>query len=131
MSLAFPNSIRRYEPGRGCVSFWGSEASLEVMFQVELDVLRSLSPTVIDGSESSFLVAFDLNRSAILGAARAAFQRSAGAIIGCRPTISASNGRWSPIARRGLALVTGSFDLPHLATSLLRSHRQSQEGATS
>lgn len=50
MSLDFPNSIRRYEPGRGCASFWGSEASLEVMFQIELDVLRTLSPAVIDGA---------------------------------------------------------------------------------
>jgi len=78
LSLDFPNSIRRYEPGRGCVSFWGSETSLEVMFQIELDVLRSLSPTIIDGSESSFLAAFDLNRSAILGAARAAYSKKRG-----------------------------------------------------
>lgn len=78
MSLNFPNSIRRYEPGRGCVSFWGSEASLEVMFQIELDVLRTLSPAVIDGSEGSFLVAFDLNRSAILRAARSAYLKKHG-----------------------------------------------------
>lgn len=78
MSLDFPNSIRRYEPGRGCVSFWGSEASLEVMFQIELDVLRRLSPAIIDGSESSFLVAFDLNRSAILRAARSAYSKKSG-----------------------------------------------------
>ncbi|HEV7335084.1 MAG TPA: DUF1488 family protein [Bosea sp. (in: a-proteobacteria)] len=78
MSLDFPNAIRRYEPVRGCVSFWGSEASLEVMFQIELDVLQSLSPAIIDGSESSFLVAFDLNRSAILGAARAAYSKKRG-----------------------------------------------------
>ena len=78
MSLDFPNSIRRYEPGRGCVSFWGSEASLEVMFQIELDVLRTLSPAIIDGSEGSFLVAFDLNRSAILQAARSAYLKKRG-----------------------------------------------------
>ena len=78
MSLDFPNAIRRYEPVRGCVSFWGSEASLEVMFQIELDILRNLSPAIIDGSESSFLVAFDLNRPAILGAARAAYSKKRG-----------------------------------------------------
>ena len=78
MSLDFPNSIRRYEPGRGCVSFWGSETSLEVMFQIELDVLRTLSPAVIDGSEGSFLVAFDLNRSTILRAARSAYLKKRG-----------------------------------------------------
>jgi hypothetical protein len=78
MSLNFPNSIRRYEPGRGCVSFWGSESSLEVMFQIELDVLRTLSPTIIDGSEGAFLVAFDLNRSAILQAARSAYLKKRG-----------------------------------------------------
>lgn len=78
MSLDFPNSIRRYEPGRGCVSFWGSEASLEVMFQIELDALRTLSPAIIDGSEGSFLVAFDLNRSAILRAARSAYLKKRG-----------------------------------------------------
>ncbi len=78
MSIDFPNAIRRYEPGRGCVSFWGSEASLEVMFQVELDVLRTLSPAIIDGSESSFLVAFDLNRSTILRAARSAYSKKRG-----------------------------------------------------
>ena len=78
MSIDFPNAIRRYEPGRGCVSFWGSEASLEVMFQIELDVLSTLSPTIIDGSESSFLVAFDLNRSTILRAARSAYSKKRG-----------------------------------------------------
>lgn len=78
MSLDFPNSIVRYEPGRGCVSFWGSEASLEVMFQIKLDVLRTLSPAVIDGSDGSFLVAFDLNRSAILRAARSAYLKKRG-----------------------------------------------------
>ena len=78
MSLDFPNSIRRYEPSRGCVSFWGSEASFEVMLQIELDVLRTLSPGVIDGSEGSFLVAFDLYRSAILQAARSAYLKKRG-----------------------------------------------------
>jgi hypothetical protein len=78
MSLNFPNSIRRYEPGRGCVSFWGSESALEVMFQIELDVLRTLSPDIVDGSEVSFLVAFDLNRSAILQAARSAYLKKRG-----------------------------------------------------
>ncbi|MGO4402896.1 DUF1488 family protein [Bosea sp. RAF48] len=73
MSINFPNSIRRYEPGRGCVSFWGSASSLEVMFQIELGVLRTLSPSIVDESEASFLAAFDLNRSAILQAARSAY----------------------------------------------------------
>ncbi len=78
MNLHFPNSIRCYEPRRGCVSFWGSESSLEVMFQIELDVLRNLSPEIVDGSEGSFLVAFDLNRSAILQAARGAYLKKRG-----------------------------------------------------
>lgn len=78
MSLNFPNSIRRYELGRGCVSFWGSDASLEVMFQIELAALETLSPAVVDGSEGSFLAAFDLNRSAILGAARSAYLKKRG-----------------------------------------------------
>ncbi|TCR65602.1 DUF1488 family protein [Bosea sp. BK604] len=76
--LAFPNPIRRYEPRRGCVSFWGSQASLEVMFQIDLDVLRALSPATVDGSEASFLVSFDLNRSVILQAARTAHLKQGG-----------------------------------------------------
>jgi len=78
MKLAFPNSIRRYEAGRGCVSFWGSESSLEVMFQVELELLRTLSPKIIDGSEGSFLAAFDVNRSVILEAARSVYLKKRG-----------------------------------------------------
>lgn len=51
---------------------------MEVMFQIELDVLRTLSPKIVDGSEASFLVAFDLNRAAIFQVARIAYQRKRG-----------------------------------------------------
>lgn len=48
------------------------------MFQLELEVLRTLSPATVDGSETSFLIAFDMNRSAILEAARAAYLKKRG-----------------------------------------------------
>jgi hypothetical protein len=75
MALDFPNSIRRYEAGRQCISFWGSDGSLEVAFQVNLDALRKLDLAAFDGREASALNAFDHNREAIRNAARAAYRK--------------------------------------------------------
>jgi hypothetical protein len=73
MALDFPNSIRRYEAGRQCISFWGADSSLEVAFQIDLDALRKLDPAPFDGQETSALMAFDHHREAIRNAARAAY----------------------------------------------------------
>ncbi len=74
MGLNFPNPVRLFDVGRSCVSFWGSDASLEVSFQVEFDVLRKLSPGS-DDVEAEMLGAFDANREMILQAARTAYSR--------------------------------------------------------
>jgi hypothetical protein len=74
MALNFPNPVRSFDPGRFCVSFWGSDASLEITFQVEIDALRKLKPGVGD-SEAQMLEAFDQNREAILTAASTAYGR--------------------------------------------------------
>lgn len=74
MAVNFPNSIRRFDAGRSCVSFWGSDASLEVSFQVEFGALQKLSPQSGD-AEAEMLGAFDANRETIQQAARTAYSR--------------------------------------------------------
>jgi hypothetical protein len=74
MALNFPNPIRSFDAGRSCVSFWGSDSSLEIAFQIEIDALRKLGPGGGDG-EAQMLDAFDRNRTAILQAAEAAYRR--------------------------------------------------------
>lgn len=74
MTLNFPNQSRSYDEGRGCVSFWGHEASFEVAFQVETDALRRLSPAVSD-DEASLLRAFDGNRTRIQHVASRVYSR--------------------------------------------------------
>jgi hypothetical protein len=77
MGLNFPNPVRLFDAGRSCVSFWGSDASLEVSFQVEFDALRKLAPA--SGSlEAEMLGTFDANREAILQAARTAYSQHRG-----------------------------------------------------
>lgn len=75
MSLNFPNPVRSFDAGRSCVSFWGSDASLEITFQIEIEALRKLGAG--DG-EAQLLGAFDQNRTAILNAAAAAYARRRG-----------------------------------------------------
>jgi hypothetical protein len=70
MALNFPNAIRRFEAGRSCVSFWGSDASLEVAFQIDLEALRKLAPARFDNQEATALGVFDDNRETIQKAAR-------------------------------------------------------------
>ena len=48
MSLNFPNPVRSFDAGRSCVSFWGSDASLEIAFQIEIDALRSRGVEMFD-----------------------------------------------------------------------------------
>ncbi len=68
MALNFPNPVRSFDAGRSCVSFWGSDASLEIAFQIEIDALRQLGAPA-DGNEAQLLATFDSHRDAILGAA--------------------------------------------------------------
>ena len=76
MALSFPNSVRSFDAGRACVSFWGSDASLEITFQIEFDALRKLGPDAgADDGEARMLGTFDDNRDAILTLAAAAYQK--------------------------------------------------------
>lgn len=74
MALNFPNSVRSFDAGRSCVSFWGSDASLEIAFQIEIDALRKLGANIGDG-EAQILATFDSHRDAILNAAATAYGR--------------------------------------------------------
>jgi hypothetical protein len=75
MALNFPNPVRRFDAGRSCVSFWGSDAALEITFQIEFDALRKLSPDMA-GGEAASLDAFDNNRDAVLKAATTAYAKN-------------------------------------------------------
>ena len=72
MSLNFPNPSRSYEPDHARVRFWGHDASMEVSFFLEEDVLFRLSPGTA-GDEKAILKAFDANRPRIMEAARKAY----------------------------------------------------------
>jgi hypothetical protein len=72
MALNFPNPVRSFDAGRSCISFWGSDASLEIAFQIEIGALRKLGTG--DG-EVQLLATFDDHRDAILKAAAAAYGR--------------------------------------------------------
>lgn len=74
MALNFPNPVRSFDSGRFCVSFWGSDASLEIAFQIELDALRKLGAGASD-SETQVLGVFDQNRDAILKVAAAVYAK--------------------------------------------------------
>jgi hypothetical protein len=74
VTLNFPNPVRTFDAGRSCVSFWGSDASLEIAFQIEIDALRKLSVATGDG-EAQLLATFDAHRDTILNVAAAAYSR--------------------------------------------------------
>jgi len=74
MSLNFPNPVRSFDAGRSCVSFWGSDASMEIAFQIEMDALHKLDPAA-GKSEGQMLATFDSHRETILKAAAAAYGR--------------------------------------------------------
>lgn len=78
MALNFPNPVRSFDPGRDCVSFWGSDASLEITFQIEIEALRKLGAGTGD-SEAHMLATFDSHRDAILNMAATAYGRGKGA----------------------------------------------------
>ncbi len=78
MALNFPNPVRSFDAGRSCISFWGSDASLEIAFQIEIDALRKLGVGPGDG-EAQMLATFDSHRDAILNAAATAYGRRKGA----------------------------------------------------
>lgn len=73
MALNFPNPVRLFDAGRSCVCFWGSDASLEVAFQIEFDALRRLGAGSDD--EAPMLATFDNHRDAILQVAANAYGR--------------------------------------------------------
>jgi hypothetical protein len=75
MALNFPNPVRSFDAGRSCVSFWGSDASLEITFQIEMDALRKLG-SGIDDNQAQVLDVFDRNRDTILKAAANAYARN-------------------------------------------------------
>lgn len=75
MSLNFPNPVRSFDAGRSCVSFWGSDASLEIAFQIEVDALRRLGA---EAGEAQMLATFDSHRDAILSAAATVYGRRKG-----------------------------------------------------
>lgn len=72
MALNFPNPVRSFDPGRSCISFWGSDASLEISFQIEIDALRKLGAA---DTETQLFATFDSHRDIILKAAAAAYGR--------------------------------------------------------
>lgn len=74
MALNFPNPVRSFDAGRSCVSFWGSDAALEIAFQIEIGALRQLSSGTGD-SEAQMLATFDTHRDEILRAATTAYGR--------------------------------------------------------
>lgn len=75
MGLNFPNPVRLFDAGRGCISFWGSDAALEIAFQIDFDALRKLSPGLGPG-EAEALRVFDQHRDAILTSATTAYGRN-------------------------------------------------------
>lgn len=78
MALNFPNPVRSFDAGRSCISFWGSDTSLEIAFQIEIDALRKLGAYAGEG-EAQMLSVFDCHRDAILVAAATAYGRRKGA----------------------------------------------------
>ena len=74
MSLNFPNPVRRFDAGRSCISFWGSDASLEIAFQIDIDAMHKLGAGPQD-DEAQMLATFDSHRDAILKAAASAYGR--------------------------------------------------------
>ncbi len=74
MSLSFPNASRVFHPTKRFVSFWGHDASFEIAFQVDEDVLQRLSPHK-EADEDTLLRVFDMNRGKIERAAQSAYSR--------------------------------------------------------
>ena len=74
MTLNFLNPSRTYDPIRRSVGFWGHEATFEIVFHVEEDALKMMSPHV-DDDEASLLHAFDANRVHIERVADNAYSR--------------------------------------------------------
>lgn len=77
MALNFPNPVRSFDAGRHCVSFWGSDSSLEIAFQIDFDALAKLSADPVQ-DEDQALETFDRNRGAILTAAANAYGKNRG-----------------------------------------------------
>jgi hypothetical protein len=61
MTLNFPNPSRSYDPIKRCVSFWGHESTFEIVFHVDEDALKIMSPQA-QCDEASLLHVFDVNR---------------------------------------------------------------------
>jgi hypothetical protein len=87
MALHFPNASRHYNPTKHCVSFLGYDSVFEIAFDLDEEVLLSMSAlsgavetprdeTVLD--ETFWLEAFDTHRARIEGVASAVYRRRHG-----------------------------------------------------
>jgi hypothetical protein len=73
--LNFPNRSRVFDLTRRAVRFWGHDSAIEWSFFVTEEALKRLQPNMA-GDETSLLLAFDANRTAIYAAAKRAYGRS-------------------------------------------------------
>ncbi len=74
MTLKFPNATRIYDRTRRCVSFWGHDATFEITFHVDEDVLQRFSPHEKEDETASLRV-FDVNRAQIERTAETVYAR--------------------------------------------------------
>lgn len=72
--LTFPNQSRVYDATRRAIRFWGHDSAMEWSFFVTVEALRRLERK-LDSNEASFLLAFDVHRSAIYAAAAKVYGR--------------------------------------------------------
>lgn|SRR6478752_4068585 len=73
-ALNFPNQSRSLDAAHGCVSFWGYASTIEVSFQIGVDVLHQMAPSGVETHEG-VLDTFDRNRTVIERAAGTAYSR--------------------------------------------------------
>lgn len=72
--LNFPNRNRIFDPTRRAVRFWGHDSAMEWSFFVTEEALKRLQPKA-ERNETSLLLAFDANLTAIYAAATKAYGR--------------------------------------------------------
>ena len=74
LALNFPNQSRSLDAAHGCVSFWGYASTIEVSFQIGVDVLHQMAPSGV-GTNEGVLETFDRNCTVIEKAAGTAYSR--------------------------------------------------------
>ena len=67
MSLAFPNPGRSYNPDRQSITFWASDRTLEVTFEIDHSALAMIDCN--SKTEDEYLSTFDYHRPLIEAAA--------------------------------------------------------------